>query len=178
MIGTVRPSVGRSLPLAARKTEETGTTRIVHYQQESEQDSKDQSRSNVRASMSVIRSILSFSAVCVASLLNPAVAPGQSFDSAAEPIADHERAAIVWEVLCDKFDRVEVPTQVRLSMEGLNVAWIPTLPNVEFVLLSDEAVAKSNDECERASAGSSHAEWTLAQVRACDGAAGVWRDRQ
>ena len=99
--------------------------------------------------MSVIRSILSFSAVCVASLLNPAVAPGQSFDSAAEPIADHERAAIVWEVLCDKFDRVEVPTQVRLSMEGLNVAWIPTLPNVEFVLLSDEAVAKSNDECEQ-----------------------------
>ena len=99
--------------------------------------------------MSVIRSILSFSAVCVASLLNPAVAPGQSIDPAAEPIADHERAAIVWEVLCDKFDRVEVPTQVRLSMEGLNVAWIPTLPNVEFVLLSDEAVAKSNDECEQ-----------------------------
>ncbi len=98
--------------------------------------------------MSVIRSLLSFSAVCVASLLDTTGATGQSIDPAAEPIADHERAAIVWDVLCDKFDRVEAPTRVRLSMEGLNVAWIPTLPNVEFELLSGEAVAQSDDDCE------------------------------
>ena len=98
--------------------------------------------------MSTLRSLLSFSAVCVASLLNTSVSNGQSVDPAAEPIADHERAAIVWDVLSDEFDRVEAPTQVRLSMAGLNVAWIPTLPNVDFVLLSEEAVAEANEACE------------------------------
>ena len=54
----------------------------------------------------------------------------------------------MWDVLSRDFARVDSPTRVRLSMHGLDIAWIPTLPNVDFVLLSDEDVSESEARCE------------------------------
>jgi len=82
-------------------------------------------------------------------LINVSLAHGQATatDSHAEPLAEHEMATLVWDILLSEFDHLATPTQIRLSMRGLNVAWIPAIPNVEFLLLSDDDVSESDRSC-------------------------------
>lgn len=98
--------------------------------------------------MSTIRKLVSLSAVIAASIAGSTSAGAQSNEPVDLSVAEHEKAAVVWDVLTYEFEKVEAPTRVRLSMHGINIAWIPVIPNVEFVLLSETELLEAGSSCE------------------------------
>lgn len=105
---------------------------------------KELPASYVGVRMPTLRKLFASTAGRAASLVMSTIAPGAS---GTESVTERHVATLVWDVLTFEFEPVDQLTRVRLSMRGLRDAWIPTIPNVEFVLLSDADVAESDGAC-------------------------------